>query len=64
MMAYRSTLRETNGWTPASIIFGKRLGLPSDLVFDYLVRGEFEVNDEAENLQQKLLVIDKESSKE
>ena len=57
MMAYRSAVHETTGRTPASIIFGKELRLPSDLVFGSPMSEEFEVSDYAEDLRQKLLTI-------
>lgn len=33
LMAYRSSVHETTGQTPANILFGRELRLPCDLVF-------------------------------
>lgn len=53
-MAYRSAVHESTGRTPSSVVFGRELRLPSDLLFGSPYRKNEEVNDYAENLRQRL----------
>ena len=33
LMAYRSSVHDTNGMTPAKLVFGREIRLPGDLMF-------------------------------
>jgi RNase H-like domain found in reverse transcriptase/Reverse transcriptase (RNA-dependent DNA polymerase)/Integrase zinc binding domain/Integrase core domain/gag-polyprotein putative aspartyl protease len=57
LLAYRSAVHETTGQTPASVIFGRELRLPVDLMFGHPVERPVQVDDYCSQLASRLEAI-------
>jgi hypothetical protein len=54
MLAYRSTVHESTGYTPNYLMFGRELNLPIDLVFGGPERDLFTPDEYVSNMKEKL----------
>ncbi|CAH0555118.1 unnamed protein product, partial [Brassicogethes aeneus] len=54
LLAYRSSIHDTTGQTPASIVMGRELRLPCDLRFGCLPGEDIAGEDYASNLRRKM----------
>jgi len=57
LLAYRSAIHDTTGFTPARVLFGRELRLPCDLKFGTPNEEHVEINDYIDELKEKLLSI-------
>ena len=57
LLAYRSAIHDTTGFTPARVLFGRELRLPCDLKFGTPNEEHVEINDYVDGLKEKLLSI-------
>jgi hypothetical protein len=57
LLAYRSAVHEATGYTPADLLYGRNLRLPSDLLFGRPPDASFSPEDYARDLQDRLEAV-------